>query len=84
MIPASEANEAADDTSGQWPRAAARLSAGTVPPVLVLVLTVFIEETPDFTAPRFSPQFYFMFHFLIYIFRASFTQSNDKTLSVSF
>jgi hypothetical protein len=33
------ANEAADDTSGQWPQAAARLSSGTMP--------------PGFTAPHF-------------------------------
>ena len=41
LFPASATNEAADDTSGQWPRVAVRLSAGTMP--------------PDFTAPAFSP-----------------------------
>jgi hypothetical protein len=33
LFPASAANEAADDTSGQWPHAAARLSSGTMPQI---------------------------------------------------
>jgi hypothetical protein len=51
---ASAANEAADDTSGQWPRAAERLSAGTMP--------------PDFTAQRFPPVLLPFSYFFIYIF----------------
>jgi hypothetical protein len=68
-FPASAANEAADDTSGQWPRAAAQLSAGTMP--------------PDFTTPRFSPvqlPILYFFIYIFFIFSGRATQSNDKTL----
>ena len=73
LFPASAANEAADDTSGQWPRATVRLSAGTVP--------------PDVTAPRFPPVLLHIFkllHVPFFHLLGRATQFNDKTLSVSF
>jgi hypothetical protein len=62
LFPASAANEAADDTSGQWPHAAARLSTGTMP--------------PDFTAPRFFPvllHILFLHLHLLHLFGASYS-----------
>jgi hypothetical protein len=72
FFPASAANEAADDTSGQRPRAAVRLSAVTV-----------LQISPR----RVFSEFNCFFIYIFSSFRGellSQTQSNNKNPSVSF